>query len=343
MTPRIKWEKSPRPGATEHESADLDTTSCIDADSDSGDSDAFSPHRPRDKANLVATSPRDRPGRDTSPRTRFRGDRSHGPDIGFILQATLSRLAAAAVLCVLVVGKTIAVSADVSTADLIPTPSDAAWVAFPDGTMALSAAEVVGQAGSEGFVDAYVKEWTQQARPFGLSDRLEHYSSISWARDRLDIYRHSAEKSKTKLTLTEVTFGGGAFEYSEPSTTQGRVVWTFVFTQEDYVSAIAVDTGAGGPDKGTMLDQARRQLGTIPYSKAEINAANHEIFSAMVVTIVAGALLLIVFAIVLILLVVVLRRRRSSPGAVRIPPRAPLSPDGRYWWDGVSWRPLPPS
>lgn len=253
------------------------------------------------------------------------------------------RLAAAALVCVVALGHVVAASAGISTADLIPTPSDTAWQPFPDGTMALTADEVLGKSSGDGFVDAYLKEWTQGAKPFALSDRLEHYSSIYWASYRLGIYRRSTQRNSTRLSFTEVDFGSGAFEFSEPSQTAGRVVWTFVFTKGDYLSAIAVDTGAGGPSKGTMIDQANLQLDAIPESVAENNALNHAYLGAfVVVAIVAGVLILIVLAIVVVL-IIVLRRKRPQPAAASIPAGAQMSPDGRYWWDGASWRPRPPS
>jgi hypothetical protein len=51
-------------------------------------------------------------------------------------------------------------------------------------------------------------------------------------------------------------------------------------------------------------------------------------------------LLLLVLLVVLVVLVLALGLRRSSS----TPPRpVVLSPDGRWWWDGIAWRPMPPN
>lgn len=244
------------------------------------------------------------------------------------------RFSGAALVCSVAIGNVLIATADVATADLIPTPSDPAWV------MSLGQAEVAGQS-SDGFVDAYVKEWTQSKR-WGLADHLDHYSSVSWARSHLQALRHSAHGSPAQSTVTDVEFADGAVKVVFPANAQGISTSNFAFSDGDYVAIIELDTGSGGPNPDTLMDQARLQLRTIPIPTDEINVTSRDAFSALVIVgVVAGALTVTAVAIA-ILVFVILRRRRSAV-RVAIPPGAPVSPDGAYWWDGAAWRPRPPN
>jgi hypothetical protein len=66
-----------------------------------------------------------------------------------------------------------------------------------------------------------------------------------------------------------------------------------------------------------------------PFGPIDANAATDAV--------VAGFTLLLGLAALSIWVAVVMLRRR--PRAI---PAARLSPDGRYWWDGAFWRPVPP-
>jgi hypothetical protein len=52
-------------------------------------------------------------------------------------------------------------------------------------------------------------------------------------------------------------------------------------------------------------------------------------------------MLVIVLVIVVPLVVLVLALSRGRGGHASHPPT--LSPDGRWWWDGREWKPLPPT
>ena len=276
-----------------------------------------------------------------------------------------SRAAGAAVACFLVLARIVSVSADVATADLIPGPPDGSWLVYDQGTGAKTKDEIYGSKANtvSGFVDAYGKTWSQ-APSQGLADVLERYSSVFFASLRLSESRTAARENKSHSSFTDVSgLGSAAYEVTDPADSQGFLTDTIVMTQGDYLSVIAL-AAKSQPDHATLMDQARRQVALIPIPKAEYSAIGQGVMTGLVwVAIAAGVVTIIVGAIVI---VVVVRRQRPRPqpafapvslspdrrywwdgmswqdAAARMPPGVPLSPDGGYWWDGVSWRPRPP-
>ncbi len=276
-----------------------------------------------------------------------------------------SRAGGVGVACLLLAAQIAPVSAADLTADLIPAPPDGSWQVFAEGTGPKTKDELYGSKAStvSGFVDAYDKSWSHEPSE-GLIDRLERFSSVFWASVRLSESRTAARDNKSHSSFKDVSgLGTAAYEVTDPADSQGYLADTIVMTQGDYVSVIAL-ASKSQPDHATLMDQAQRQVALIPIPKAEYNAVGQGIVSGMVwVAIGAGVLTIIVAAIVIM---VVLRRRRPmlrpafapvslSPDrrywwdgmswqdtGARMPPGVPLSPDGTHWWDGVSWRPRPP-
>ncbi|TMB97533.1 MAG: hypothetical protein E6J40_07775 [Chloroflexi bacterium] len=81
-------------------------------------------------------------------------------------------------------------------------------------------------------------------------------------------------------------------------------------------SASATGTGGGGLSN--------------PFGPIDAQAATNAVVAGFVLTLGLAALSIWVA-------VVIMRRRR--PQAILVDR---LSPDGRYWWDGAFWRPVPP-
>lgn len=229
------------------------------------------------------------------------------------------------------------VSAGDVTADLIPGPPAGSWQVNTQETGARTKDDLYGSKGGsvQGFVDAYEKSWTRTPVTVVL-DRLEHYSSIFWAAYRLGQAEAADKKDKSFTSFRTVPgFASGAYEVTAGPDADGVSTDVIVFTQGDYLSAIAL-AATSTPDHAMLMDQATRQLALIPEPVGEINGISSGIMGTVVVAgVAAGAISIVVSAIVLI---VVLRRRRRVVAQAQ-----PLiSPDGRYWWDGTTWRPRPP-
>ena len=209
-----------------------------------------------------------------------------------------------------------------------------------------------------------------RTRSRGLNRRLRRFSIGSsatrrylWAAYRLGQAEAADKKDKTFTSYRTVPgFASAAYEVTSGPNAAGTYTDVIVFTSGDYLSAIAL-AGKSTPDHTTLMDQASRQLGIIPVPANEVNAISTGIVNTIViVAIVAGAVAIVVGGIVLL---IVLRRRRPPQPAfaavslspdrrywwdgmswqdaeARMPPGAQLSPDATHWWDGVAWRPRPP-
>ncbi|HET7465240.1 MAG TPA: hypothetical protein VFL29_01125 [Candidatus Dormibacteraeota bacterium] len=248
-----------------------------------------------------------------------------------------SRAGAVGMACVIVALQAAAVSATDVTADLIPGPPAGSWQVDTEQTGPLTKDDIYGsKAGRvQGFVDAYEKTWTG-APATAVLDRLEHYSSIFWAAYRLGQAEAADKKDRSFTSYRTVPgFASGAYEVTTGPDANGVLTDVLVFTQGDYLAGIGV-AAKSTPDRATLMDQANRQLALIPEPVGEINGISSGIMNTVVIAaIAAGAITIVVCAIVLI---VVLRRRRRVPAQ----PQPLISADGRYWWDGTTWRPRPP-
>jgi hypothetical protein len=266
----------------------------------------------------------------------------------------------------LVVATSVDAPAAPATGDLVPDPSDAAWMVYADGTGARSAADLFGANASsvKGFVDAYDKTWSQPGQ--GLYDGLEHYSSLFWSAFRAGELRGAAQADTVHTSYRSVAgFGTAAFEVTDPADAQGYLSDTLVFSQGDYIAFIVVASPTT-PDHNLLMDQANRQLRLIPAPIAEFNSIGSGVLSAL--KWLGGFVALnLLIAGVIVAIVLVRRRRRPtvatdpwlaalnlSPdrrlwwdgqtwidASFQSPPSAQRSADGTFWWDGVVWRPVP--
>jgi hypothetical protein len=253
-----------------------------------------------------------------------------------------------------------------ATGDLVPEPSDAAWMVYADGTGVRSAADLFGADASSvrGFVDAYEKTWSQPGQ--GLYDGLEHYSSLFWSAFRVAELKDGAQADKVHTSYRSVAgFGSAAFEVTEPADAQGYLSDTLVFSQGDYIAFVVV-ASATTPDHNLVMDQATRQLDKIPAPIAEFNSIGSGALTALEWFGGFVALNVLIGAVIVAIALVRRRRRRAlatglslaalnlSPdrrlwwdgqnwidASFQSPPSAQRSPDGAYWWDGVVWRPVP--
>jgi hypothetical protein len=282
-----------------------------------------------------------------------------------MLRRMWSRAGGVGVACLLVAAQVVPVSADTATADLIPGPPDGSWQVYADGTGPKTKDDLYGGQANrvQGFVDAYDKSWTESPA-LALLDRLERYSSIFWAAYRLGQAEAADKKDATFTSYRTVPgFASAAYEVTSGPDADGTYTDVIVFTSGDYLSAIAL-AGKTTPDHTTLMDQASRQLSLIPEPANEVNAIGTGIVNTIVIVAIGAGVIAIIVAAVVITIVLRRRQRQTQPSlapaglspdrrywwdgmswqdtAARLPPGVPLSPDGTHWWDGVSWRPRPP-
>jgi hypothetical protein len=280
----------------------------------------------------------------------------------------LGRLSAAGLVSALAVAAmSVGALAETSTSDRIPGPPAGSWQVYADDTRAMTAGDLYGAQASavKGFVDAYQKTWATPEQ--GLTDLLEHFSSVFWAAFDLAESEAAAKKDKGHSSYAAVAgLGSGAYEVTDPADAQGFRYDTLVFTWGDYVAVIALAAQNATPDHSVLMDQANRQLSLMPVPIGEYES----IGSAAITTValIGGVIVAIAFVAGAIVLIVLVRRRRPraapilvGPGGLNLspdrrhwwdghywidasfqsPPSAQRSADGAYWWDGETWRPVP--
>jgi hypothetical protein len=253
-----------------------------------------------------------------------------------------------------------------ATADLIAGPPAGPWTVYDQGTGPRTALEIWGSKASmvKGFTDAYQRTWEQPGQ--GLVDRVEHFTSTLWAAFRLGESRGSAKQNTSHSSFSDISgFGPSAYEVTDQADAQGFIKDTIVFTHGDYVAVVAIGA-TGSPSHETLLDQARRQFDILPIPTAEYEAIGNGILVGSAVFF--GVVIALVVVVVIVVVIIVSRsRRRPAPyfaaqagprlspdgrywwdgqtwrdAGVQAPPGAQLSPDHAFWWDGASWRPVPP-
>ena len=284
--------------------------------------------------------------------------------------AALLAIASAGILYSPVLAARPAVAA---TPDLIPGPPVGSWTDSPDDTGPITSDDFYGQtnASAPGFLDAFGKGW--YTTDIGVVDNLLHYNSVFWAAYALDSFRSSSETDADHTSFSSVAgFGSNAFEVTYPADSQGyKSDWIF-FVQGDYMAAVLVWDKAL-TDRDLLIDQATRQYGMLPPPTAEYRAIGYGVIGGVVA--IALVVALMVASGVIVVIVVARRRQTLGPPmyavphglgpagapqlsddrrfwwdgvswqdtATRIPPGAPISPDGSRWWDGAAWRQLPPA
>jgi hypothetical protein len=248
----------------------------------------------------------------------------------------------------LVVGIVSAVAAAISilpvlaagaiTADLIPDPPSGSWQVNSDGTGPKTAHSIYGGGSGpvQGFADAYQKSWAQPGQV--LVDRLERYTSVLWAAFRFGESQGVDQKDKSHSSFNIVPgFGVGAYEFTDPPDAQGYQLDTFVFGQGDYVAAISLGSNEGPPNHSLLMDQVNRQLGQVPMPLNEYSSIGNGLTTGLFV--IVGTIVVVSVLVGALVLILVLRSRRARPALVG--PAVPglnLSPDRRFWWDGLAWR-----
>jgi hypothetical protein len=224
-----------------------------------------------------------------------------------------------------------------STADLVPGPPTGTWQAEDAQTGSLTAADLYGSSASSvnGFGDAYRRVWSGTDQV--LLDRVEHFTSVFWAAFRYGESSGAASGNASHASYKTIpSFSPQAYETTDAADAQGFLADTIVFTKGDYLAVVELAAKVSTLHE-VLLDQATRQLARLPLPTQEYQSLGYGILLG------GGALLIVVLAVMVGIVVLMTRRRRPPVAAFAGVPAAPapgvpLSPDGRFWWDGQAWQ-----
>ena len=211
----------------------------------------------------------------------------------------------------------------------------------------------------DGFVDGYGETWIHQASQRAMVEAVIAFTGARGAKNWLTAAEAGDKADPSYDHADSITginpYYGGHFKYSSSSTVgdvfsfvKGNDVFIVgvVSTKDDVLTLATTQTKA-------QYDQAPAQ--TIPSSQWPENASsNSPAFSFGRALGAIIPIVLILAVIVAVVGVVMSRQRRArmaamtgpsgavpgAPGAMGSPPAAgvQMSTDGKYWWDGQSWR-----
>lgn len=224
----------------------------------------------------------------------------------------------------------------------------------------------------DGFVDGYIKAWTQTAAGHGMVEAVMAFNGGQGARKALTSLEAS-DKADVSYKHADTVAGidpyYGAHLYDSATNVFGDL---FVFAKGNDVFFVIV-TSPKDDVLSLATDQAKAQydaapLSTIPKSQWPENSS----VTRAVPWVVWGAIIAIIVAVVVVVGLLATRRRGTAVPAMvgvgghgagpvqfsqdgyywwdgqawrdasrEVPPTAQRSADGHYWWDGSKWRSAP--
>jgi hypothetical protein len=194
----------------------------------------------------------------------------------------------------------------------------------------------------DGFVDGYWRTWVQKTTRHVLVEIVIAFTG----RDGADKWLRSSEladKSDSNyqhsLSIAGIdAYYGAHFMYAS-NQTYGDA---FAFVKgNDFFVVIAVspkdDLGSTAANQ-TMAQYTAAPDATIPQSQWPQSSSSTAVYNFG--SFLGGAIVLALLAGVVLLVVGLVRRSRRQTSFAGAVPAAgvQMSPDGRYWWDGQSWR-----
>lgn len=198
----------------------------------------------------------------------------------------------------------------------------------------------------DGFVAGYGKSWTAQSDSRALVEIVVAFSGGRGARRWLTT-SEAAARTDQYYSGAIVVGGLGAYagvHYADPKAPSYADVVMFVKGNDFFLVGFLAQAATLGDAAATQskLQYDFAPAASIPPSRWPENAGTSPRLPVPPVAVMAGAsIVAAALAVVVVLLVV--RRREAAAVSGPIPADAIRSGDGKLWWDGKEWRPVPPA
>jgi hypothetical protein len=206
----------------------------------------------------------------------------------------------------------------------------------------------------DGFVDGYKQSWISAASQRAILEVVMAFTGARGARSWLSA-AEAGDKADPNYVRAESISGVSPYygaHFKNPANNTFGDIFTFVKGNDVFIVAVASAKDDGLPlaTTQTMAQHEQAPNETIPSSQWPENASKASGSFPLPAIGIIGALIVLA---VVAALVVAMRRRPGSTPAEAGPPGTPAAPsamgsptaagvemstDGKYWWDGQTWR-----
>lgn len=187
---------------------------------------------------------------------------------------------------------------------------------------------------SFGLTGGYGKEWMQLGSSDLLVERVFQFSADSGATswyDRIKAAVGSSSDYRGTVAGTEAVPDSFGAVMDNP---EFRKQWAVDFRKSNLVFVVHADSHSH--DMTTLaVSQAKKEYDGAPDSNVQLTATAPA-KSWLVPAAIGAGVLAVLLPVVLLVAVIMVSRRRRTRTALAAPIH--MSPDGAYWWDGISWR-----
>ena len=197
----------------------------------------------------------------------------------------------------------------------------------------------------DGFVAGYGRSWTAESDGRALVEIVVAFSGGRGARRWLTTSEAMA-RSDQYYSGAIVVNGLGLYagvRYADPKAPSYADVVMFVKGNDFFLVGFLSQSATLGEAAATQskLQYDFAPAASIPPSRWPENAATSPMLLRPVAVIAVATIVAAALAVVVVMLVV--RRREAATVSGSIPADAIRSGDGKLWWDGKEWRPVPPT
>ena len=197
----------------------------------------------------------------------------------------------------------------------------------------------------DGFVAGYGRSWTAESDGRALVEIVVAFSGGRGARRWLTTSEAMARSDQ--YYSGAITVGGlgpyAGVRYADPKAPSYADVVMFVKGNDFFLVGFLSQSATLGEAAATQskLQYDFAPAASIPPSRWPENAATSPMLLRPVAVIAVATIVAAALAVVVVMLVV--RRREAATVSGSIPADAIRSGDGKLWWDGKEWRPVPPT